>query len=47
MEGSYDEYVKQLNKYIEDNPADVEAWIELGEIYADKCQYLRSLFCYE
>lgn len=43
----WDDYVASLNKYLEENPNDVEAWMELGELYTEKSQYLRAIFCYE
>ena len=43
----WDDYVAKLNQYLKENPNDLEAWMELGEVYAEKSQYLRALFCYE
>ena len=33
--------------FLEDNPCDIEAWIELSRIYTEKGLYLRALFCME
>lgn len=43
----WDDYVAKLNEYLKENPNDTEAWMELGDVYAEKSQYLRALFCYE
>ena len=43
----WDDYVESLNEYLKENPSDYEAWLELGDIYTEKSQYLRALFCYE
>jgi cytochrome c-type biogenesis protein CcmH/NrfG len=32
---------------LKENPNDSEAWMELGDVYTEKSQYLRALFCYE
>ena len=31
----------------EDFGADDEAWLELGKLYAERCEYEKALFCYE
>jgi len=42
-----DEYIKRLNSFLEENPSDTEAWIELSQLYTEKGLYLRALFCLE
>jgi len=39
--------VTLLNKYLECHQEDFEAWSELGEIYLQKQNYSKALFCYE
>jgi ER membrane protein complex subunit 2 len=39
--------VAKLNEYLKENPNDPEAWLELGDLYTERSQYLRALFCYE
>ena len=39
--------IKVLNKYLESNQEDMEAWQELAEIYLEKQNYSKALFCYE
>lgn len=29
----WDDYVAGLNRYLEENPNDAEAWMELGDLY--------------
>jgi len=45
--GEYAKAVDELNAYLEDNMLDKEAWLELGDIYLEKLQYQKALFCYE
>ena len=41
------EYVKKINEFLEENPSDQEAWLELAQTYTEKGQYLRAVFCME
>ena len=43
----YASAIKVLNKYIEANQDDTEAWTELADIYLSKQNYSKALFCYE
>jgi len=43
----WDDYVAKLNEYLKENPNDAEAWLELGDLYTERGQYLRALFCLE
>ena len=36
-----------LNKYIEVNQEDIEAWTELSDIYLSKQNYAKALYCFE
>lgn len=36
-----------LNKYVEVNQEDYEAWLELSDIYMSKGNYSKALFCIE
>ncbi|MFO0116073.1 MAG: tetratricopeptide repeat protein [bacterium] len=36
-----------LNKYVEVNQEDHEAWLELSDIYASKGNYSKAIFCIE
>lgn len=36
-----------LNKYVEVNQDDHEAWLELSDIYMSKGNYSKALFCIE
>lgn len=36
-----------LNKHIEMNQENSEAWIELADIYLQKQNFTKALFCYE
>ena len=36
-----------LNKYLESNQDDTEAWLELADIYIAKQNYTKALFCLE
>eukprot|EP00919_Chromeraceae_sp_WS-2016_P072751 GHVR01172006.1.p1 GENE.GHVR01172006.1~~GHVR01172006.1.p1 ORF type:complete len:134 (+),score=6.04 GHVR01172006.1:3101-3502(+) len=46
-EGRIDEYVKKINNYLTDNPNDIEAWLEVGQIFIEKGHHLRALYCFE
>lgn len=39
--------IERLNKYIESNPTDTEAWLELADMYMRSQDYTNALFCYE
>jgi tetratricopeptide (TPR) repeat protein len=41
------EAITLLNRYLEVNQQDVEAWIELSDIYLAKLNYAKAQFCYE
>lgn len=41
------EAINELNKLLEENMCDKEAWLELADIYLEKLNYQRALFCYE
>ena len=36
-----------LNKYLENNQQDTEAWLELSDIYLVKQNFEKAQFCYE
>ena len=36
-----------LNKYIEVNQEDIEAWMELCDIYLSKQSYAKAIYCFE
>ncbi len=36
-----------LNRYLETNQQDTEAWLELSDIYLAKQNYSKAMFCYE
>lgn len=42
-----DSALKVLNKYVEVNQDDHEAWLELSDIYLSKGNYTKALFCLE
>jgi tetratricopeptide (TPR) repeat protein len=39
--------IQVLNKHIEMNQENSEAWIELADIYLQKQNFTKALFCYE
>ena len=41
------EYVSELNKYLEDFPEDIEGWMELADTYERKQQFEKAIYCYE
>lgn len=41
------EAITLLNKYLEVNQQDIEAWLELTDIYLSKLNYSKAQFCYE
>ena len=41
------EAITLLNKYLEVNQQDVDAWLELTDIYLSKLNYSKAQFCYE
>ena len=43
----YSSAISVLNKYVEVNQEDSEAWLELADIYLSKQNYQKALFCYE
>ena len=45
--GKINEAIGLLNKYIENNQQDHEAWLELTELYLSKHNYDKAMFCYE
>lgn len=47
MRGEKREAIKEINVYLAVNPLDVEAWLELADIYLKDLNYKYALFCYE
>lgn len=45
--GKLNEAIGLLNKYLENNQQDTEAWIELTDIYLSRHNYEKAQFCYE
>ena len=41
------EAITMLNKYLEVNQIDEEAWAELADIYLSRQNYPKAMFCYE
>ena len=41
------EAITILNKYLEINQQDMEAWLELTDIYLARLNYAKAQFCYE
>lgn len=41
------EAIQMLNRYLETNQQDTEAWLELSDIYLGKQNYEKARFCYE
>jgi len=41
------DYVNELNNYIDTNPLDKEAWLELADVYMEYLNYEKALYCYE
>lgn len=41
------EAISMLNKYLEINQVDEEAWVELCDMYLARQNYLKAQFCYE
>jgi len=39
FEGQADECIKELNKYVTENPNDGETWLELADIYMEGLNY--------
>lgn len=39
--------IQVLNKFVEMNQEDVEAWLELADLYLNKQNFTKALFCYE
>ena len=33
MTGEHNDAIKAINSYLEENPADIEAWLELADVY--------------
>ena len=42
-----DEYIHELNNYLEAEPMDEEVWLELAMLYCDRGNYSKSAFCFE
>ena len=47
MKGEKREAIKEINIYLAVNPLDVEAWLELADIYLKDLNYKYALYCYE
>lgn len=45
--GRLNEAIALLNKYLEANQQDTDAWLELTDIYLSRQNYEKALFCYE
>ncbi len=45
--GKINEAITLLNKYLENNQQDNEAWLELTDLYLSKHNYEKAQFCYE
>lgn len=43
----HNEAIAVLNKFIEVNQEDTEAWTELADIYLSKQNYAKAIHCYE
>ena len=43
----YASAIQILNKFVETNQDDTEAWTELADIYLSKQNYSKALYCYE
>jgi tetratricopeptide (TPR) repeat protein len=39
--------ISMLNKYLEINQVDEEAWVELCDMYLSKQNFLKAQYCYE
>lgn len=39
--------MRSLNQYLSDFPQDVEAWMELADIYMETLNFHKAVFCYE
>jgi len=39
--------IAMLNKYLEINQVDEEAWLELGDIYLSRQNFARAQYCFE
>lgn len=46
-DGNIGDFIQQMNTYLELNPNDGEAWLQLGDLYLEHLNYNRALFCYE
>lgn len=45
--GKANDAINLLNKYLENNQQDMEAWFELTDIYLARQNYEKAQFCYE
>lgn len=45
--GNIGHCIRVLNKYLETYPNDLEAWLELGEIYLARQDYEKAQYCFE
>ena len=46
-QGKLTEAINMLNRYLETNQQDTEAWLELTDIYLSKQNFEKAMFCYE
>lgn len=41
------DYIRELNNYLEVEPLDEEVWLELAMLYAENGNYNKASFCFE
>jgi len=46
-DGEISQAIEELNKFLQANLCDREAWLELADMYLEKLNYQKALFCYE
>jgi len=46
-EGEKVQAIIELNKYLDENMVDKEAWLELADIYLENLDYPKALYCFE
>jgi len=46
-DGETNQAIEELNKFLQENFCDKEAWLELADIYLEKLNYQKALYCYE
>lgn len=45
--GKIEDYISELNNYLEVEPLDEEVWLELGMIYCERGNYSKAAYCFE